>query len=189
MEEKKEKSNRTIAIPIILIIIFIIIILYFLLSGRETHTTDGGDNSVTTALNCTAGSIDGSFFTSSTANSVENQVKITFKEDKPDKWFYSYDGTYRDYGIAEQDNAVLHAKYNKYLGGNDINHEIFTPTFSTVKTKLRINLYAKESSMINRITAVLFFINGDNYEEILDYSRDQIADYYQKQGFSCEKQN
>ena len=43
--------------------------------------------------------------------------------------------------------------------------------------------------MINRITAVLFFVNGDNYEDVLNYSRDQIADYYQKQGFSCEKQN
>ena len=91
--------------------------------------------------------------------------------------------------MADQENAVFHAKYNKYLGAEGIEHEIFTPTFSTVETKMRINLYAKDRNMINRITAVLFFIDSDGYEDFLEYSSEQVANYYEKQGFLCEKQN
>ena len=43
--------------------------------------------------------------------------------------------------------------------------------------------------MINRGTGKLFFINEEDVDDFLNYSREQVASYYKKQGFSCKKQN
>ncbi len=187
--EKKDRTRRVGGILLALLVIFIIIIFLILNSGHVTNTGGESENDVVTALDCKANGIEGQFFSSSTANTIENQVKVTFKNDKPEKLFYVFEGVYRDYDVADHDNAVLHAKYNERMSGNGLEQGSLTPTFSTVKTKMRINLYAKEPGIINRATAVLFFIKEDDVEKYLDYSRDEVADYYKKQGFSCEKQN
>lgn len=189
MEEKKKQSNRAIAIPIIIIIIIIIVILYFLLNRHETYTSEGDTNDVVTALDCTAGRLENATFVSSTANVVTNQVKITFNNDKIDKLFYHFEGTYRDHETAEYDSGIFLANYYKHMSASNQSYESLTPTFVSAKTKTRISLYVKGRNAINKAVAKFFFVNGEDFEEYIDYSRDQVANYYQKQGFSCEKQN
>ena len=189
MNDEKKRTIKTIMIPFVFLALFVLILIVIFFNGHETYTSTDPEDNIVTAIKCVTGGVDGSFFSPSTANTIENQVKISFSNDKPDQFFYFFEGVYRDKSVAEQENAVFHAKYNKYLGAKSIDHESFTPTFSTVETKMRINLYAKDRDMINRITAVLFFIDSDGYEGFLGYSSEQVTNYYEKQGFSCEKQN
>lgn len=189
MEEKKRNILKTVGALLVFLVVLIIIVLLILFNGHETYTSDRGEEKVVTALDCTARGIDGEFFASQSANTIENRIKVAFSDDKIDKMFYSFDGVYRTEEEAEHENAVLHAEYNKYLASYNIDHEILTPTFSTVNTKLQINLYAKNREMINRGTGKLFFINEEDVDDFLNYSREQVASYYKKQGFSCKKQN
>lgn len=189
MEKEKQKKIGIEKVLLGCLVIFLIILFFILNSGHETHITGESEEKKITALDCSADNIKGAFFTSSAANTVKNQIKVTFGDDKVDKIFYFFEGVYNSYEVAEHDNAALHARYNKHMSGNGLEQESLTPTFSTVETKMRINLYAKNREMINRATAVLFFINSDDLEDYLDYSRDQVMEYYQKQGFLCEKQN
>ena len=108
---------------------------------------------------------------------------------KIDKIYYSYVGTYRSYDEADHDNAVLHARFNDHMAKYKSNPELLTPSFSTVKTELRINLYAKNREMMDRSKETLFFIEEGKVDEFMGYSRDKVMDYYKKRGFSCEKQN
>lgn len=188
--KKREGTKRTISIILILLVILIVLFLLFIFSGRETHISkDNKDKEAYLALDCEASGLDGQFFASQTVNSITNRIKVTFNKDMVDKLFYSFEGVYKLEEIAEQDEAVLHARYNIYMSKYNINPEIFTPTFSTVNTKMRINLYVKDRELINEGTGVLFFIDKEDVGEFLEYSREQVSDYYEKKGFSCKKQN
>ena len=185
----KDKQKKTIYIIIAVVFIVLAIIILFLLNGSEKRTSTKKENDSITALDCKAGRMENAFFISSTANNTSHEVKVTFRNDKIDKLYYLFEGVYRTYDIADQDNANFHAKYNIHMSGNGLEQESLAPTFLTAKTKLRINLYAKNREMMNKATAVLFFIKEDDLEKFLDYSRDEATEYYKKQGFSCEKQN
>lgn len=187
--EKESKTKKVVGIPLAILMVFAVVLFFLLFNKRETRISGGTDSEVVTALNCVAGGVESAFFTPSTANTVEHQIKVTFSNDRVDKLFYAFEGVYRTYEIAEQENAVFHAKYNIHMSGNNLEQESLTPTFSTVKTKMRINLYAQDRGMINKATGVLFFVSEDDVDDYLDYSRDQVAEYYEKQGFLCEKQN
>lgn len=188
MGEKKRTIN-TIGIILLIFAAIIVLIFFILFNGRETYTSDDRGSDAYLALDCKTGAIDEAFFTSSTVNTISNHLKVTFNKDGVDKIFYSFEGVYRSEGDAEQDNAVLHARYNKHMSEYGIYPEVLTPTFSTVNTKLTINLYAKNRDVITRGIGTLFFIDDDNLESFLKYSRDQVADYYKDKGFSCKKQN
>ena len=154
-----EGKNRTSSLILLAIILLIIAgFLLFFLNGSETRISEERGSEKMTALSCKTGNSEEAFFNSETANTVENVVKITFKDDKLDKVFYSYEGTYRSYDVAEQENANFHAKYNKYLSPYGINPEILTPTFLTSETKFRINLYAESSKIINNKIGILLHI-------------------------------
>lgn len=187
MKEEKDRSIGIIATALIFFAAIIVLVVVFLNSGSEIYVSESSEGKIVTAISCNAESIEGEFFSSSTANIINNHIKVTFSSDKPDKLFYSFEGVYESDDVAEHENAVFHAKYNKYLGSNGFDHEGFAPTFSTVDNKMRINLYAKNFSLINRVTSVLFFISDDVVDDFANYSREQVAKYYESVGFLCEK--
>ena len=187
MREKKDRSIGIIATALVFFVAIIVLVVVFLNSSSEIYVSESGEEKIVTAISCNAESIEGEFFSSSTASAMNNQIKVTFSSDKPDKLFYSFEGVYESDDAAEHENAVFHAKYNEYLGSNGFDHESFTPTFSTVDNKMRINLYVKNFSLINRITPVLFFIDSDDVDDFANYSREQVVKFYESMGFLCEK--
>ena len=186
MDENKKMVGFAVLMLILLIIAFII---WFFLNGTETYISDDTDAEPYQALDCTAGNLEEGFFYNQVANTVVNHIKATFANKKVYKIYYSYEGTYRSNDVALQDETNLHIRYDEHMGGYGILNSTLSPTYSTVKTKTQINLFAKSRDTIKKGTAVFFFINDDDIESFLDYSRDQAADYYSKKGFSCTKQN
>lgn len=181
---KNEKSVKYIVVALVLFVIVIFILL--LLNGSETRTSDNGENKSVTALYCIAGNLEGAFFSSTTANTIKNEIKVTFKNNKMDKLFYNYKGTYRSAEVADDDEAVLHAKYNVYMGENHLLQESLSPSYSVVDSKFGLTLYVDDYSKINSATAVLFFIDKDKIAEFQDYSIDQMKTFYEKQSFQCQ---
>lgn len=186
---EKRRTIKIIGLSVIFLAILIIPLLLLFFNKHETHISDKGENKIVTALDCTTRSIDEAFFTSEIANTITNQIKITFNQNKIDKLFYSFEGIYRSKEIAEQDETNLHARYNIHMGKYGINPEILTPTFSTVNTKMRINLYAKNREIISRGVGLLFFINDEDINNFLEYSKDQVTNFYKEKGFSCDEKN
>ncbi len=181
---KKEKSVRYIVAVLILLVI--VIILFILFNGRETRTSEGGENESVTALYCTAGNLEEAFFTSTTANTIKNEIKVTFKNNKMDRLFYTYKGTYRSTEVARDDEAVLHAKYNIYMGENHLIQESLSPSYSVANSKFNLTLYIDDYSKINPATAVFFFIGEDKIAEFQDYTIDKMKTFYEDQGFQCQ---
>jgi hypothetical protein len=185
MKEEKDKTAKIAGVLLVFFAITIAIVLLVLTSGSETHITSEGEDRIITALDCTTGSIEGAFFASKTANTVKNRIKVTFKDDKIDKLYYTYEGVYRDNDVAEAEELEFHANYNIYMGDYQ---ESLSPTYLTVKTKMHLNLYADNYNKINNLTAKLFFIDESKVSDFKDYSRDEVENYYKGLGFSCEKQ-
>ena len=189
--EKKEKdlSSKIVGIVTIILIVLIAIIIIILTNGHETHIWDDSEPKKVTALVCTAGNIDGALFTSDVANSMKNEVKITFSDDKLDKIFYSYNGVYRTNELAQQEETNLHIRYDTYMGRHEVLNSSLSPSYSTVETKVQITLYADSLEKINSVTAPLFFINEEMFGSLGKDSREKIASAYEGQGFSCKEQN
>ena len=188
MKEDKNRTLKTVGALLIFVVIIIIILAFLLFNGHETRTSEDDDNEPAVALECTAGDLKDAFFTSSTANTIKNRIKIIFDNDKPEKFYYSYEGTYRSNSEADQSQTDLHIKYDNHMAEYGLDNGLLSPTYSTVKNRTQINLYAKSHQVFSRGVDKLFFIKEDDLYQFLDYSRDQVIDYYEKQGFSCEKQ-
>ena len=183
MEEKKRRI-RYIAIALVLFII--VIILIFLLKRSETRFSDDTAKDEISALDCKTGPIEDGFFVSETANSTSNELKITFKNQKMDKIYYSYYGVYRSEDVANADDTHLHAKYNIYMGENGVEQGSLNPNYSVVKTKYHISLYVDDYDKINPVTAKFFFIDKEDIEEFNSYPIDTLKSYYEKKNFKCE---
>ncbi|MBR2994327.1 hypothetical protein IKF32_00180 [Candidatus Saccharibacteria bacterium] len=186
MDDKRNVVGFAI---IAFILLVIAIIVWFFLNGRETYISDETESDAYLGLDCTADNPTDGFFYSQVANSATNHIKVTFVNNKIYKMYYSYEGTYRSNDVALQEETNFHIKYDEHMGSYGLVNSILTPTYSTAKTKMQINLYAKNRDVINKGTAVFFFVDEDDVESFHDFSRDDLANYYSKKSFSCTKQN
>ena len=182
MERKKFYNYAALAA----IICVLALIIYLFLNKRETHITEDKPETIMSAVLCSANGPGEAFFTSSSANTIENEIKVLFKNDALDSLFYTYTGVYSSLEKIEHDDAVLHAKYNTYFGDYGVSPSILSPSFSTTNTKLIITLYAENTELIDGVTAKLFFINNDIINIFKGYSKEEVELYYEKQSFACK---
>ena len=180
----KEKKIRYIILALILILIALFIML--LLNGSETRTSEDVEKDDISALYCEAGRIEDGFFVSETANTTSNEIKITFKNSKMDKLFYSFKGVYRSEDTASADETLLHSKYNKYMGENGVEQGSLNPSYSVVKSKFYLTLYADDYGKINETTRVFFFVDKEDLSKFNSYSLDTLKSYYEKKNFRCD---
>ncbi|MBP5647698.1 hypothetical protein J6X04_00165 [Candidatus Saccharibacteria bacterium] len=181
---KKNKSVRFIVIALVLVAIAIF--FWMLINGKETRISSEKENVPVSVLYCTSGNIEGAFFTSETVNTTKNEIKVMFEDDKLNNIFYAYNGTYRSTEVAREDETRLHAKYNLYMGDNNISQESLSPAYSVVNSKLHLTLYVDDYDKINSVTSVFFFINEDKIEDYEKYSIDEMKTFYKNKGFKCE---
>ena len=182
---KKDNKKNWLLIGGILLVL-LIIILYILMNGRETKISDDGESESVSALVCTDGNREGAFFYSTTANTVTNEIKVTFKKGQFDKLFYTYRGVYRSEEVANEEEAEFHADYNIYMGHHDLNQNSLNPAYSVPGNKLVLSLYTDDYSKINRLTSEFFFISPDDIEKYKNYSLDEMKDYYENKDFACQ---
>ncbi|MBR0372846.1 hypothetical protein IJH72_02830 [Candidatus Saccharibacteria bacterium] len=188
MSEPKNGKQKSLEITIFCISIAVVtVILCLLFSGKETRTSSNNIYS-TKILYCVNNNPEDSFFTDSNAINNKHEIKVTYKDDKPDKVSYTYTGKFNTSTKADNSNATLHAKYNKYMAEYDLSPTILSPTFSVVESKLKINLFT-DISNINNKTGKLFFLNLDEISSLTSESADKLKDIYSDKNFSCEINN
>ena len=188
MNKERIKINP-IAIGIILAVVAIVIIailVFIPLNGSEKHISVSKEEAKITALTCESHEHDNAFFTSDTANKIAHDIKVTFQGNNLSKVFYRYNGAYNSNDAAKKDEATLHAKYNIYMGENEISQESLAPTYSTVNTKLDISLYMEEDKKLNPATAVFFFIDKEKLMDYKKFSVNEMKDYYENKNFVCQ---
>ena len=181
------KNNKSVLyIVIALTFIIVAVFLWLLINGKETRTSSEKSEESISVLHCKAKGIEDAFFASTTANTIENEIKITFRGDKIDKIFYDYNGVYRSSEVAKEDETKLHARYNLYMGENKIEQDSLSPSYSITNSKLHITLYADNYGMINSVTSVFFFIDSDRIGDYGKSSIDELKSFYEKKSFKCE---
>lgn len=182
-----KKNNKILTFVLIGLGLIVLAILIAIFSnGKETRISELIENESVSALYCTSRGIEGAFFSSETANTIENEIKITYHNDNIDKLYYSYNGVYRSSDVTHGDEVKLHAKYNKYMGENGQRIEDLNPSYDEMKTKLHIGLYVDSYDMINEVTSLFFFINKDDISKVKKYSMEEMKKYYEDKSFSCK---
>lgn len=185
---KDEKKSKTSIMFGALLIVFCALFAFFILiilNGNETKTSSEADEERIEALVCKSAGREDGFFHSNTANQIVNEIKVTYDGNTYDKLYYSYDGTYRSEDVAKGDES-MHSDYNIYMGEHNLAQNSLSPTFSLVKNKFRLTLYADEKDDFNKTTAVFFYVADEDVEKFKNYNIDEMKKYYEAKDFECD---
>lgn len=180
---KKDDNHLLTMVSILLICIAIIIC--FLLTSKKTNITDKKEDEIISTLICEVNGNADSFFVSKMAKTVDQELKITYKDETLDKFFYSFKGVYSSNADASADETNLHAKYNIYMGDNNTSQEILSPSYSIIGNKFHLNLFADGDNDINEVTAVFFFLENNELDMIKNYSIIDLKKLYEDKGLEC----
>ena len=186
------KKKRTHLVFYILIFIAAVAgataILLGLFGSKETYYSSTAEPSNVGSIYCVASTPDTPFFTSENALSEKHEVKVTFKSDSPDKVAYSYTGTFATAEEAHQAHADYHAKYNIYMGANNLDSETLTPHFLDVDNTARIDLFAEKKNL-DITTAPLFYLSTREAVNFYRYTDENFRTNLESRGFTCTIDN
>lgn len=168
-----------------IIIVVVVLVTWFLNNGHEVRKGDGGTVEKQEALVCAAGEVEGMFFSNGAVSEVKNEIKILFSGSKMNKIFYSYTGEYQSEETAKKVNDIMHADYNTYMGRSGAYQESLLPTFAYIGSMERIDL-SSGIGELNTVTARLFFLDGEEIDNIKEYSISEWKEFYEDKGFSCK---
>lgn len=183
----EEKNNKTLIIKtvcLVLIICLVGVVVWLLTNTRETVTTSGYNNPVSSSLECKSSHPVEPFFDSSNSTKSEHVIRLLFKNDALNEMSYDYDATFETEGDATYAEAVLHAKYNQYMGDHQLYKDDYSPSFSAIKNEVRMSIYADDKKIMRGILP-LFYIPDDKFENLGSLKPKDFKDIYAKQGFTC----
>lgn len=185
MSEKKNNKSLIIrGISLILVICFIGIVIWLLTYSRETTTITNHDNSVSSSLECNSSHPVEPFFHSSNSTKAKHVIRLLFKNDVLNEMSYDYDASFETEDDATYAEAVLHAKYNQYMGEHRLYKDDYSPSFNVIENKVRMSIYA-DGKKITKSVLPLFYIPDENFEELNDLKPKDLKNIYAKQGFTC----
>ena len=188
MTDSKKKNSATIwgVIAIVVPIITLIGVgCYLLMRGTETRESNNNDSYSISALICEADSPIEAFFLTDVESSTLHTIKVTIKDDKPDKISYTYVGKFETEAIADKVESSFHANYNIDMGENGLDPESLTPSFAAVEKAVKINLYTTVDAL-NSTTEKFFFLTTGERRNIKNSSEKDIQKIYENVGFSCK---
>lgn len=184
--EKRQKNNRMgIIFFVVFLLSIIFVVLFLLFEKKETHFSESINDDKIVAISCEKNTDENSFFYDNSALNGTDKLKITFSRDKPQKLFYDYLGKYNSKQIAETHHAILQSKYYEYLGNNGISLNDFSFHFAHFDNAIKIELFS-EASKLSGLSGALFFIDELEFTDFFDKNESEIANFYEKKGFSCE---
>lgn len=183
---QKQKNKRVgIVFFVILLILATIITLILLFSEKESYYSEQIDSTKTSAISCTKSLNNDSFFYDPNASDATEKVKISFYNNKPNKFFYNYLGNYDSEQTANTHSAMLQSRYNEFLGDRGLSPGSISSNFAYTDNIVRINIYA-EIGDINKIGNAMFYIQEPESNSFIQNNEDEIINYYQKKEFICE---
>ncbi|MBQ9485078.1 hypothetical protein IJU85_03200 [Candidatus Saccharibacteria bacterium] len=172
-----------------LIITIIAVVLYLLFNNKTIYKpAEDDDSKLIGTLYCSSDNLDNSFFRMDNAINNNHEIKAIYRQQKIDKISYTYTGIFRTEAEADNSDAVLHAKYNKYMAQYDYNPELLAPTFSVIGTKYKVVLYTDFSDIDGAVSG-LFFLEPDEISNVADGSVEYLGEIYSRKGLNCEVNN
>ena len=160
-------------------------LVWALTDTSETSTIQTDINKKTDSLICTASIPKEPFFNDTIATDTIHEIKLLFDNNKPDKIFYSYTGTYDDEKKAKYYVSIMQADFNRFFGRQNIPTGIFSTTFTTIENKSKISIYSNMDK-VNPTTSKIFFLDSDIFYNAKNYSNVELKSLYEGKGFSCE---
>lgn len=187
-----KRKSQQIAIGFVLFsLIAIIVVLIIVFTGgtsKGSYTSSDNNTISVDSLVCSSSTPQSPFFKPQGASNPKHELKIILKNDHAEKVNYSYTGRFSSNQAAEDELSILHANYNKYMGGINIYQEDLYPTFSAIDNDGHINLYLDRSTL-TADTAIFAFLSSAEYAGLENYSADKLTEIYTKKGFSCQINN
>ena len=180
----KTQNSRMKWLILAIIVVALLILLYLLLNKKETYISNGGTVKKIASISCVSKDPENSFFSPEQEGDVEHTVKATFKNGKPDKISYDFNGLYGSNNIAESIEATIHADYNIYMGEKGLSASLLGPSFSVSGNNVKVSLYTDVGKLINT-TIPFFFLDMNDFQKIKSYSVDELAKIYEDKGFHC----
>ncbi len=188
MNGRIKKTLRGILVSIIILIVLLILVFLIFFLGCEKRINENSsiNTDVQSALSCASGSTEEAFFSIDGASQVKHVVKILLINDSVSKVFYMYEGKLKDADSAKASVVSMDLKLGSYLHekGHDSPRKIES-TFNHIKNEVRIDLYADRDGL-NKDTATLFFLGGEEIDKLLVAGHNELRDYYVGKGFICD---
>lgn len=187
MANNKKNNISIVAKAVLFAVIVAIIALVILLltNNNETRISEDVSDGDLTSLDCTSNALEEPFFASEKSQRYKHDIKVLFINHRFKESSYTYEGTFNSHDIAENQMAVMHAKYNKYMSASEVYQEVLNPVFMTDKSKVRVSLYM-EPKNIYKATANLFYMSDDVFSSLDKASEETFRKMYEEAGFTCK---
>lgn len=187
--EAKEKKNTYLVIILVAILVLFVgagILIANSMFEKATYKPGNSEDITTTSLFCTnkTNGVQEPFFDFSSAESVEQIIKVIFKNNKINDMSYSAKAHYKDGDLAKRSAAGLEAKYSLYMQDNGAKMADFSPNFSVSETNVMISLFANISQLNSSLAKVFLLDVGDGKFD--NYSPKTLSTSYNSKGFSCQ---
>ena len=186
MSKPNKKATMATMLVFFCLFLFGVGFVVYMLNNSNSYTTTGERSSSVTVVSCTSTKDQETIFDVTSANSVENKVKISFNNnDKPSIITYTIYGVFDDEESALKEGGYWRTAYNLYMGEHDLNPESIENSFSLTGNKAWANLYT-DASKLNFDTAKLFLFSPGENRSLLSYKMNDIIKIYEKNGFKCK---
>ena len=185
---KKNSNSWKKWIIIVAILVFVAIIIFLIVQAllpKETHTSSDDTTSSVGSLYCKSANPVDPFFASEKATAANHELKITLKDNRPDKMSYTYTGTFDSEETTSGVLSNMTASYNIYMGKTGIRIDELYPTFSNLGTTGIINLYLDDETF-NKDTARFMFLSESDYADFDRISVNTLKSLYRTKGFTCQ---
>lgn len=182
---KKRRKLIIYAIMIALIAGVIALVIFLLTYKKETHIYESYENGAVSSLVCDTTETTDSAFFENHAENVKHEIKIVYNDDVISKMSYEFRGKYDSWKSADDDEGILHAKYNNYMGGHNLKIGMLNPVFQNVDGELQIRLYLDNYKNMNSVIGKLFYIGDGSVGVISKNKVEETKKYYENKGFSC----
>ena len=184
LKKKGFRIDIAKSIVLTLIVLCVCIVIWLLTNKSETVVTETSKYGSISSLECESTSMEGAFFKNYNEQRVKHKIVATFNSNGIDNILYNYEGTYNSKEAATNAEAWLHGDYNKYFRDTGLNPESYSPNFSIVSSKLKIQLYS-ERSKLNKVVLPLFYLEEQVYDKLGELSGKDFEKLYENKGFSC----
>lgn len=175
----KKKQNNKVAIVIVLLVVLLGVGILFLTQGSTT-TGQYPEDVRSESLTCVKDNIDYPFFAYDNATKKTAKIDIVFNQDKMKSIALTYSLYYNDSNSITASEAHNHAAMNKSFAASGLEADALDATYSKLKDRMQMTLYANQNSDIANLK--YFLIDRD----ITDYNLNSYKDYYISLGFNCD---
>ena len=185
---KISKRTRHFIIGFLIFAIIVIPLSYLVLnffSAEETYTSASNTTTSIDSLHCSTNRLDNPFFKINNANSILHEIKITFRDNKPDLISYKLTGTFDDKKTARGQGDSTLSRLWSYLQDHGLAYNYIENSHSVIDNTASIDIIA-DKEKLNNITASIFSMETAEASKFGDQTMESLKRLYANKGFVCK---